>query len=337
MIVNIVTELFSLDPDCLIVGIDSCISKDRVFQSVVRERIENVLTQHYQGQTIIFKSHDGANIDRSGFLQWVETLQKEFEIPGHKIVFNTIIPPDNSTVTGDILQAQYPWQKVGLKAFTDAGRDIDLSRINTDLSAAKFVGALAAGRWSFWRLRMIYELDQAFAGDTYITHNKNTSLFFLDKAVELVNEIQWLKTKNFEVDPNIDPDNVYAINYRKAYEYYHGIWNLFHIEVVLETDEYQNQWFTDKVGKCLASGKPFVLLAGTESLKNLRKLGFNTFNQYIDESYDQCRSPGQRILQIVSSLHDLYNNPDKTKILQDMQKIAASNVEIYKHYVQSQI
>lgn len=296
------------------------------------------------------RSHDGANLLRTGFFQWVEQIQHAFDIPDYKIVFNTITAPEGKYMSHGAMLERYPWQKVGLKAFLHAAEDINKAHMDVWLADAKFVGALAAGRWSPWRLRMIYELDRAFPGDTYITHNKDHSLFLLSNGApeadqtkereaypDFVEECKWLKEKTFEVDPNVDPQNVAQINYRKAYKFYHSIWNKFRIEVALETDEYQSEWFTDKVGKCLASGKPFVLLAGPDSLKNLKKLGFNTFDKWIDESYDQCRHPAQRIKHIVASLAELHKDGNHRAIINEMDNVARENVEIFKHYVQSQI
>ena len=77
------------------------------------------------------------------------------------------------------------------------------------------------------------------------------------------------------------PDQNNIINYRNGCVSYHDIWNKFKIEIVTETDEYQNQWFTDKTAKCLYTGKPFLLLSGPNSLGMLKRMGFVTFDQWI--------------------------------------------------------
>ena len=104
-----------------------------------------------------------------------------------------------------------------------------------------------------------------------------------------------------------------------------------------ETGDYQNSWFTDKTAKCLCTGKPFLLLSGQHSLKNLKQMGFVTFNQWIDESYDECVLPGQRINAIISSLQNLYCNPAKETIIAEMQHQAKQNITHYQNYVQSKI
>ena len=44
---------------------------------------------------------------------------------------------------------------------------------------------------------------------------------------------------------------------------------------------------TEKTFKCIRLGKPFVIFGQKDSLKHLKKYGFLTFNQSIDESYDE--------------------------------------------------
>jgi hypothetical protein len=283
---------------------------------------------HYKNQPIFIKSHDGANFDRSGVLIWIKTLQQAFNIPNYKIIFNTIANVPT-----------YPWLAQELRAFKDADR-IQLEDINYDLSNAKFVGALCLGRWNLYRFSTIFELDKAFPGDTFITHHPGLSEFNLAEFSEFEEELNWVTTKEFNKDPSsqLIPDNhAGQISYTTAYEAYPLLWNEYQIEVAMETDEYQTHWFTDKVAKCLATGKPFVMLGGKHSLKNLKTLGFKTFDQYIDESYDNCTLPYQRILAMIGSLKVLYQDPNKQKILAAMQETAKENREIFQQYVQSKI
>ena len=59
------------------------------------------------------------------------------------------------------------------------------------------------------------------------------------------------------------------------------------ISVVAETLDDNRLFFpTEKTGKALMSGKPFIVLGSKHFLKNLRSIGFKTFHPIIDESYD---------------------------------------------------
>ena len=323
-----VENFLKINSEQVFIDLDFLVDKHHRFLDLRRERIERVLAAHYTGQMIFVKSHDGVNLFLSGALAWIETIQKAFDLPNSKVVFNTI-----SDVPG------YQWVPMVLKAFIDA-HTIQQSNINRDLANAKFAGALCTGRWNVYRLSTIFELDKAFPGDTFITHRSKLTQQTLSifPPGEFDDEIKWAEQKQFNVDAGIPDDHPPGyLSYKDGFAAYPALWHQYHIEVVMETDEYQNYWFTDKVGKCLATGKPFVMLSGQHSLKNLKALGFKTFDQYIDESYDNCVLPHQRICAMIKSLKVLYQDPNKQNILIEMQQTANKNHEIFQHYVQSKI
>jgi hypothetical protein len=66
-------------------------------------------------------------------------------------------------------------------------------------------------------------------------------------------------------------------------------------------------------------------------------MGFVTFDQWIDESYDECVLPAQRIDAIINSLQKLYRSPKKSLIIRQMYKHAKQNIDTYYDYVQKQI
>ena len=89
-------------------------------------------------------------------------------------------------------------------------------------------------------------------------------------------------------------------------------------------------WFTEKTARCLATGKPFALVAGTGSLQRLRDMGFKTFNSVLDESYDLETTPTRRINRLILSLKELYNSQAG---IEKLQEIAQENINIYKDYI----
>jgi hypothetical protein len=119
------------------------------------------------------------------------------------------------------------------------------------------------------------------------------------------------------------------LEWRKVLPAYEKIKNLYAIEVVMETDEYSNQWLTEKSARVLAGGKPFVILSGSGTLRVLQEFGFNTFNEVIDESYDQISDPYGRIQGIVKSLTELYTSPNKNEKILKMYEIAEYNKRAY--------
>lgn len=77
---------------------------------------------------------------------------------------------------------------------------------------------------------------------------------------------------------------------------------------------------------------PFILVAGPFSLEYLKKLGFRTFDQWWDESYDQEVDHHKRILKIFKII-DYINNKsfDELKIIyNEMVEILDHNSEVLK-------
>ena len=85
---------------------------------------------------------------------------------------------------------------------------------------------------------------------------------------------------------------------------------------------------TEKTYKSLMLGHPFILYGGKHSLAKLRAMGFETFSNDIDESYDNANWPIERAERVVQSMLTAGNpNPSTHNRLQ-FQKVANS---AYKH------
>lgn len=286
--------------------------------------LEDIIVNNYNGQQIVIFDDDGNNIGHPQFIHWLDRLRTVLNIPYDKIIFQTQVKPP----------APYQWEY----RFDNwkISKSLNYDTVNKNLDQAKFVGCLAASRPSMARARLIYELDKNFPGDAFITCNRQGFLHVIQNVGNdlgesvFSNEIDWFKNRIFDNDL---PDENTILNMVPASEKYIEIWNRFKIEVVCETDEYINERFTDKVAKVLTTGKPFLLLCGQGSLQYLRDIGFTTFHEIIDESYDKCVLPAQRINAIIQSLKKIYCSPDRDKILQDLYKIAYSNVESYKKLI----
>jgi hypothetical protein len=209
-----------------------------------------------------------------------------------------------------------------------------LTPVTTDLSNAKFIG-YAFGRFTMPRLRVSYELDKLFANDSYCEFSQSPDHLehkFQNFKDNYASEINWFKTKNFNTRINAEryQQLVTSHVWETSYSEYHNIWNNFKIEVVAETDEMSGYFFTEKTARCLSSGKPFVLIAGTNSLARLREMGFQTYGSVLDETYDAAEHPYKRIKMIVESLWELYNSPDQSSRITQMYQIAEENMVTYK-------
>lgn len=77
---------------------------------------------------------------------------------------------------------------------------------------------------------------------------------------------------------------LYPENTRTVLSWYKN----FFVDIVCETWwQGKNFFLTEKFWRCVLSRTPFVFHGAQDSLKNLRALGFQTFDQWWPESYDQ--------------------------------------------------
>jgi hypothetical protein len=95
-------------------------------------------------------------------------------------------------------------------------------------------------------------------------------------------------------DPFVHPDF-------RFYAYYPSHYYNTGISIVSETT--QTEFFpTEKTYKSLMLGHPFILYGGQHSLSKLRGMGFQTFSNDIDESYDMAKWPIERAERVVQSM-----------------------------------
>lgn len=98
-------------------------------------------------------------------------------------------------------------------------------------------------------------------------------------------------------------------------KYYHNVsqslpikmYNSARFNLVVETDiNYQHCFFlTEKTIKVLLTGMPFVALSHPRFLSRIQKLGFCTYGNLWDESYDQETDHQQRVTKVVQLCNDL--------------------------------
>lgn len=100
------------------------------------------------------------------------------------------------------------------------------------------------------------------------------------------------------------------------------------MEVVLETlfDDTKHH-LTEKILKPIACGRAFLLASTPGSLAYLRSYGFETFGDYLDESYDTVQDPVQRLNAIVAVMKHINQLSDQQrgKLWQDLDLVAQRN------------
>lgn len=115
-------------------------------------------------------------------------------------------------------------------------------------------------------------------------------------------------------------------------DYNNSDYNQCGMEVVLETlfDDSRHH-LTEKALRPIACGKPFMLVATQGSLQYLRDYGFETYGEFIDETYDTIASPLDRLQAIIAEMNRIQNLPTDQKInlWKNLNQIAQKNKALF--------
>lgn len=292
------------------------------FSITNKELIFDAIAQYWISQKIKIYFYDGENIGFSNFITFIEYICQCFAIP-----HNLVTIESHDTNTG-------PFTHIPMQSgiFVSTGQYLP-NTIEHQVSNAKFVGTLL-GRFNPTRFRLAYEIDNIFPADNFTVFQPQVAQVqhqYRHVSSLYQKELSWLQTKQFNTD--IHSTHTHGmIDWPDSCRSYPSVCHNYQIEIISETDAFSNFWFTEKTARCLALGKPFVLVAAPGSLDQLQSMGFNTFAPIINEDYDQAKSPTQRINRLLSSLQVVYNSSNKSELIHKLYQIAAENIEIYKKY-----
>jgi hypothetical protein len=310
----------SVQDDCIYI---ECHYIGSAFDQKQRELVEDCLYQHHHGKNIVIEARDGENLIANGFAKFLDHLCDT-------------IPIDRSTITciSSCVDESYGWHnfKDNLDIFANIDRYLS-TQSSIPTNSARLFG-ICLGRFTPLRFRTLYTLDSRLANDCFMCCNWSPSEvieFFKFTHGCYSEECQWMLEKKFDQDTELPTQwrGNGTIGWEDACKTYHVLSGNYHIEIIVETDMYSPHWFTEKTAKCLYTGKPFLLLSGPGSLQSLRDMGFETFYDFIDESYDHALTPYSRLMKICDQLIFIKNHPDRDKLLAGMHAHAKNNHDLW--------
>jgi len=161
--------------------------------------------------------------------------------------------------------------------------------------------------------------------------SKNCMSKFNPLNEEQIHYLEYQYKNNVFIPQRKDIENYFSINTASSHcsaDYIVNDYNQTRIEVVLETLFDDQRWhLTEKIFRPIACGQPFILAATPGSLEYLKSYGFKTFNEHIDESYDQILDPINRLNAIVQTMKNITNLPilEKNILFAKLQHIADYN------------
>jgi len=107
------------------------------------------------------------------------------------------------------------------------------------------------------------------------------------------------------------------------------------VNVVSEARYYDGEntiFLSEKIFKAIALEQPFIIVGNKGSLKALQELGFKTFNDFFDESYDE-RNYKERIPAVIRSLQSIDKIDDKLSWYKSMKDVLKYNTEHLTKFV----
>jgi hypothetical protein len=158
-----------------------------------------------------------------------------------------------------------------------------------------------------YRSPALNELDDKNFVDKCLTNN---GLFTMYPNEHGVNQMSWMSQQ---------------ISY--------NVYNSCYLDIVAETENcaHNDTFFpSEKIAKPLLLGQPFVVYGCQGFLKRLQEIGFKTFGEWIDESYDQHSDRIVRAKAVVNSVYEFSKLTTDKKIhtITEMQPALEHNRRI---------
>lgn len=153
-------------------------------------------------------------------------------------------------------------------------------------------------------------------------------------AIDIVNGVVdiWPNAKNYSPGETPSLYNSHTNGLHSVYQ------NCF-VDVVNETRFAQpTANFSEKVFQAMQYQKPFIVVAPPKTLEYIKSLGFRTFNDFWDESYDDELDHGERLAKIFDLITEISNMTiDESRALYEkMIPVVMHNLQQYKKFIGTQ-
>ena len=166
-------------------------------------------------------------------------------------------------------------------------------------------GVLEKSVWSF------NTVEEKF---TTVQTNNPIEISKFDKGASTLREFLKNTPKQCDVLDSVQQNDHTLINTDLHHESYCNIV----LETHFDADQSDGTFLTEKIWKCIKYGQPFVVAGPAGTISHLRELGYNTYDNNIDHSYDDIENNTDRaaaLIQEILRLKEIVNSEwlDSTK------------------------
>jgi len=146
----------------------------------------------------------------------------------------------------------------------------------------------------------------------------------ITKVPEYKKNLEFIKTWDFNSELTLDKN----LDDNRAGEYTRSFYKDYFCSLTVETAVLINQmFFSEKTFKPIFNLQPFLIFGDAFSLEHLQKLGYKTFSNWWDESYDQNEDWLQRLKHISKIMQDIstWSDDKMYAITQEMEETLVHN------------
>jgi len=174
-------------------------------------------------------------------------------------------------------------------------------------------------KFDFFYLNKVEREHRKKLFDLFVEKNLlDNSLFsFINRDIRLKPEYElpWVDAKNYPL-------------YGHDRDIFEPPYNHTAINIVSESTVEGKVFITEKIWKPILAQQIFVVHAWPGYLEHLKTLGFKTYGNYFDESYDECKDQKERVRKIVKLCQHL-KTIDYNTLYQNTQEVREHNA---KHF-----
>lgn len=93
--------------------------------------------------------------------------------------------------------------------------------------------------------------------------------------------------------------------------------------------------YSEKVYQAVQYMRPFIVVGPPKTLEYIRSMGFKTFNEFFDESYDDEFDHGERLAKIFTLINQLFGmtNIEQRELYDKMTSVLVHNLNRYKELI----
>lgn len=253
-------------------------------------------------------------------------LIKQFDLPNFTFIINSIF---NFSLSQAKVIYEFPWLTSTANPYLEKHKSLLKDKLAA-FAPKPYAFEVMYGRFRKHRCFVYERLSdhdkqfyQAPFFDDFNGKDVNTSYNF-DKADLWEDEIILSKDTDYQC---LYYDDVMHISQVLPFK----IYNKTAYSLICETST-DNEWsfFTEKIVKPIIAHRLFIVISGQYYLKNLRSLGFKTFDSIIDESYDVIQDPKERWHAAIQSAVTLAKQDQRT-VLDKVIPIAIHNFHMLKY------